>query len=158
MYSGLEKFFMGFYKLTPNLSKNSRKYLANYFYLIAIAWLIFQIVGLVRLSAAIGIVSFVQVADSTYSLSTGIVLFIAVSLVIQILQIILSAMAILPLKSLQRSGWELMFGSFLIGVITLVVNWAVATDLMGSLKTVVVVGVSGYLLYEVKSFFVKKSK
>lgn len=148
---------MGFYKLTPNLSKESRKNLANYFYLVAIAWLVFQVIGLVKLFAAMGIISIVQVTDSTYSLNTGLVFFIAVSLVVQVMQIIIPSMALLPLKKLQRSGWELMFGSFLLGVITLVVSWSVSADLIGLLKTVIVVAVSGYLLYEVRSFFIKKS-
>jgi hypothetical protein len=158
MFSSFEKFFMSFYKLTPNLSKDNRKNLASYFYFVAIAWLIFQIVGLIRLFAAVGIVSFVQISDSTYSLTTGLVFFIAISLVVQVLQIILPSMALLPLKSLQRSGWELMFASFLLGLVTLVVNWSLAADLMGLLKTLTIVVVSGYLLYEVRSFFVKKSR
>lgn len=158
MFGGLEKFFMSFYKITPNLSKDNRKYLASFFYLVAAAWLVFQIVGLLRLSAAMGIIGFIQVSDSTYSLNSGIVFFVAVSLVVQILQIILPSMAILPLKNLQRSGWELMFGSFLISIVTLMINWGITADLVGSLKTLVVVIVSGYLLYEVRSFFVKKAR
>lgn len=156
MLNSLEKTFSKFYKLSIKLPKTIRKSLSEYYYLIIVIWLIFQAIGLMRMLTAMGIITFFDISDTSYTVDDGLALFVGVSLTLQLIQVSLALFAINLLKAKKKKGWDLMFVSYLVAIFSLGYHWFTSTDLEGAIRTAIIVWIFGYLLYEVKSQMIKK--
>lgn len=156
MLKTLDKIFLNFYRFIPKLPKTFRKNLADYYYLLVLGWLIYQVVGLLRMLAAMGLVTFFDIVDLNYTVDDSLAFFIGVSLMLQLVQVFLGVFAISLVRTKKKKGWDLMFVSFLVAIFSLFYHWFNTEDLAGALFTAIVVWLFGYLLYEVKALFNKK--
>lgn len=156
MLNTIEKLFSTFYKIAPKLSKPLRKTLSDYYYLLIVAWFIYQAIGLMRMLAAMGLITFFDITDFNYTVDDSLAFFVGVSLTLQLIQVSIAFFAIPSIKSKKKKGWDLMFVSFLVAIFSLLYHWFNSADLWGAINTAILVWVFGYLLYEVKSLITKK--
>lgn len=109
-----------------------------------------------RMLTAMGIITFFDISDTSYTVDDGLALFVGVSLTLQLIQVSLALFAINLLKAKKKKGWDLMFVSYLVAIFSLGYHWFTSADLEGAIRTAIIVWIFGYLLYEVKSQMIKK--
>jgi hypothetical protein len=71
--------------------------------------------------------------------------------------VIVSAISVNPLKSLQKKGWDLLFLTLIISAVSVVVNvvihFDVATFIFSIIFGAIGLAISAYFLYEIRSYF-----
>lgn len=152
----LEVTFGTWLRDVPHLPVNLRKWLAENVWWLVIVSLVLSAMAILGILAA---TVFVGVIGSGYSPAAGIVLggavfmasllFLAMFIVMTVLQ----AMAVGPLKALQKRGWDLLFLVALISLISGVIVSFLTFDLGGIIRSVFGAGVAYYFLYEIVSYF-----
>jgi len=153
----LETMVASWYKGMPHLPKNGRLWLAE-----NVWWLV--LVGVIL--GSLGIVSVLLGALLAGTLMAGYggpvgaalgglaFVIIAISLAFGIVDMVLSAMAITPLKAMRKKGWSLLFLVALINVLSLLVSFLFQLNLFSLIWGLIFAGVGGYFLFEVRDHFV----
>jgi uncharacterized membrane protein YhaH (DUF805 family) len=159
-----EDMIEGWLKPVPHLPDTWRKWLSENVWWLALIGVILSVIGLFGLGVAllaatslVGVASYYGAyAPAAYAgigLFTGFVSLIALALTATI-----TAMAIRPLRLLNKKGWDLLFLAFLVGVVSQVVSAVlpltgfVITNLLGAFISA---AISAYFLFEIRSHFKK---
>lgn len=165
----IETTFDGWLKPMPHLPENGRKWIASNVWWIVIIGLVLSIFAVLSLIGSIftlfAVLNMVDgytssILGSAYgSFSILAVISAAVAVLSSIAIIILFAMAIKPLKAMDKKGWNLLFGSSLLSVtlslISNIVNFNIYTFIPGLIGLVIGLAISMYFLFEIRSYFVK---
>lgn len=155
----LEGRLKGWYDRVPHLSNDSREWLANNIWWMAIIGVVSLTLSLIlivrELLVALSIASHVFVVMlPQYAHMTG---HTWVLLTLQIVQFVftmlLMAVAVQPLRARARQGWVLLYWSFLVNFGLEIVATLLGSDLGGVLMAIIRATIAGYLLFEIRSYF-----
>lgn len=158
--SGLEKWLDGVYKNVPSLPEGVRKWLANN------VWWLALIGGILGLLSAFGLWQAVQVANNlvynlgTYSAAYGAQYrpLIWISLVVTVVQSVLLLMAYNGLKAHRKSGWNLLFYTSLLSVVTIIAYLLTASyGFSNAIGSLIGMAISFYFLFQIRSYFTEKA-
>lgn len=154
-------------KPLPHLPEDWRKWIAHNVWWIVLVGVILSVLGGLALAsalfAAMGAVATVNTLYSSLSVS-GVSIYTGwwyaatvASLVFLVITVVINAMAVTPLKAKSKKGWDLLFLSFLIGILSSIVGVVLNVttgNLVGSLIGGVIGAVIGaYFLFEIRSYF-----
>jgi hypothetical protein len=78
---------------------------------------------------------------------------VLVSMAFAIVDMVISSMAIAPLKAMRKKGWSLLFLVALINVLSVLVSFLFQLNLGGLVWGLIFAGVGGYFLFEVRDYF-----
>ncbi|MDB5162742.1 MAG: hypothetical protein JWO54_427 [Candidatus Saccharibacteria bacterium] len=158
----LEKTVFGWFKSVPDLPNEARKWLSENAWWIVVIGLILTVLSILgNLSNLSSLVSLMDSPAAAYFVSPAIttwnIITIIVSLFFLLLEAILLAFAIQPLKERQKKGWVLLFATWLLGIVALVVGAFLGLSVINFIISVlfgaVWVAVSGYFLFEIHGQF-----
>jgi len=159
----LEDTIEGWLKSFPHLPANWRKWLAeNVWWLVLIGVILSAIGTLIIVMAVITAMAWVGTA-TTYLAANGVnvvqsytgLWYVAsiISAVLLVVTIIIEAMAISPLKVLNRKGWDLMFIAYLIGIVSSVISAVLQMELFNLIGAAIGAVIGAYFLFEIRSYF-----
>jgi len=155
--SKLENTVGGWLKPMPHLSKASQKWLAENVWWIVLIGLVLSVIGLIMSVGGLLAVLFpvaiyfgVSLAPLfTFSLIAGVV----ITFVFLAATIILTAMAIKPLRQLKRRGWDLIFITMVISGLYSILGFIVSLNIGSLLYGIIGLGIGAYFLFEIRSYF-----
>lgn len=159
----LEKTVAGWYKGMPHMPASGQKWLAANVWWIALigvvlsAMAIFTLAGILLVAGTVA--TGVGVAYGTGYGTAGAVLVGAallaawVALAFLVLQTVVLAMAISPLKSLKKKGWDLLFILALINVASAIVSGVISFNLMSIVYSLLWSAIGAYFLFEIRGQF-----
>jgi hypothetical protein len=152
----LETMVASWYKGMPHLPKNGQKWLAENAWWLVLVGVILGTLGIV--SVLLGtLVAGTLLAGYGGPIGAAVgglaFLIVAVSLAFAIVDMVISAIAISPLKAMQKRGWSLLFLVALINVLSLLVSFLFQLNLFSLIWGFIFAGVGGYFLFEVRSYF-----
>jgi hypothetical protein len=154
--SGLENSLATLFKGLPHLPKDWRHWLADnawWLTLIGVAFGCLGILGLVPVVLGISIFTGIVAGPAAGALIiiTGIV-----NMAVLVVSVALEAMAITPLRTKHKRGWELLFLVSLVTFTGAVLN-ALITGNIGHILGLIIGTLIGlYVLFEVRMYFVHK--
>lgn len=165
----LENTIEGLMKSLPHLPVNVRKWIAQYAWIINLIGLIacavialMAITGLIIAYMAASAVTSYIIAYGLGSYSQSMMLVTIVSILSMVATVILTAMAIKPLKMMNKKGWDLLFIIALVGaafsVISALVDFNVFSIIPNIIFTAIGLAISMYFLFEIRSYFTKSGK
>lgn len=146
------------YKGLPHLPKNGQKWLAvNAWWLVLIGVILSVILLASSLMLTFLASAFLTgIAGPVGAALGGIALLsVLIYLAFGIVEVVLYAMAISPLKMLKKRGWDLLFIVALVNVISFVLSFIFTLDFLGLIREALAVAVGFYLLFEVRDYFVR---
>ena len=162
LLSKLEHTVLGWLKNMPHLPEVARRWIgANIWWITLVAAILSGIGVLVGLIGLVGIISLIgTVAASYYATATFTTWAIVVGFIglfFSLIDTILLAMAINPLRAKQKKGWVLLFAVWLIGVLSVVVNSILSLNVLGFITGILFgaiwLAISGYFLFEIHGQF-----
>jgi hypothetical protein len=155
--SKLETTVASWYKSMPHLSEAGRKWLAENVWWIALVGVILGVLGIwgiltILFFTSAVLTGFGGIAGAAV---TG-VLWIAtfVGLLFSVLDLVLTGVAINPLKAQLKKGWTLLFVVLLINVASAVVGFLFKYNLIELIWSLLTSAAVGYFLFEIRSHFV----
>lgn len=155
--SKLENTVGGWLKTAPHLSKTSQKWLAENVWWIVLIGLVLSVLGLVATVFALMAIFFPAVSYFGVliapALSFAIIANTTVPLIFFVATVILTAMAISPLKQLKRRGWDLMFITMVISGLYSILSFIVSFSIGSLLGGAIGLAIGLYFLYEIRSYF-----
>lgn len=164
----LETLIHGWMKNVPHLPEGARKWLGtNVWWIVLIGVIIsglsllFALFGIFALMALIGSVSSTYYVNGTSFAAWGIVTGL-ITFVISAFSLVLTALAITPLKAKQKKGWVLLFAALLVNVAGSVVGAILAfnpfTFIFSLIFTAVFAAIAAYFLFEIHGQFAQEAK
>ena len=152
----LETMVASWYKGVPHLPKNGQKWLAENAWWLVLVGVILGTLGI--LSVLLGTLlvgTLLAGVGGPVGAAIGGLAFVIVviSLAFGVVDMVISAMAISPLKAMRKKGWSLLFLVSLINVLSLVVSFLFQLNLFSLVWGLIFAGVGGYFLFEVRDYF-----
>ena len=158
----LERTVLGWFKGVPDLPAGGRKWLGDNVWWIVLVGVILTALGvlgsiaalsaLVSLLGTVAITYYTTTAVTSWAIVTGIV-----SLAFTIIEGVLLAVAIKPLKDKQKKGWVLLFAAWLVAAVGVVVNAILSLNVLGFILGILFgalwAAISGYFLFEIHGQF-----
>ena len=160
--SKLERMIIGWLKDVPHLPASVRKWLGiNVWWIVVIAVVLSAIAVLGLLSALFTNLAALSGPGAAYyvsaTLAGWLVVTTAVGLFFTIVELILMGMAITPLKERRKKGWVLLFATWLVAVVAMVVGAILTLNPLGFIGNLIFgtiwVGITGYVLFEMHGQF-----
>ena len=160
--SKIEKTVLGWFKTVPDLPAGGRKWLGdNIWWIVLIAAILTALSALGTLGTITTRMSLLGSLAATYYVSSATTSWLIVadfvSLGFLVLQAILLIVAIQPLKEKQKKGWVLLFVSWLVSGIAVVVNAVLGLSVFGFIFAVIFgavwLAIIGYFLFEMHGQF-----
>jgi len=162
----LEKTIEEWLKPLPHLPSSWRNWIGqNVWWMALIGVILSAFAVLAGLGAILTAMSLLGVATSIYgvymaeSYSSWWMISSAVALVFMAIILVLTAMAIQPLKGLKKKGWDLLFLTSVIGFVSMVISAVMNLNALNMipnlLSTAISAVISMYFLFEIRSHFVK---
>ncbi len=150
----LEVMAASWYKSAPHLPTTGQKWLSENVWWLTLVGVILGLVGAFQVVVATFIVGAV---GGAYGMAlAGATLFnIALTLVLALVSLVLCAMAIRPLREMQKKGWSLLFIVLLVSVLSAVVGLVLSWNIFSFLTSLIFTAIGGYFLYEIRSYFGK---
>jgi hypothetical protein len=98
---------------------------------------------------------FLTAAGGIYGAALGgfALIVVLVYLALAVVSLVITALAISPLKAKAKKGWSLLFLVALINAAALVVNFLVDYNLFGMIWGIAMTAVGVYFLLEIRSYF-----
>jgi hypothetical protein len=163
----LENTIKEWLKPLPHLPTEWRKWIANNVWWIVLVGVILSVLGgLALIGAVFTAMGAVATGNTIYSSLgvSGVSIYTGwwyaatvASLIFLVITVIINAMAITPLKAQSKKGWNLLFLTFLVGVVSSIVSVVLnitTVSVVGSLiGGVIGVVISAYFLFEIRSYF-----
>ena len=159
----LEKTIGAWYKDVPHLPKGLTTWLVNNAWWIVVIGVVLSVFSLfvvipsvlfvLGLSTGVSGMLGYALVNADLGAANWIIMFIGI--VSLIIVTILEAMAINPLKSKLKKGWELLFVATLVNFAFSILQGLVAVDIVGIFFTALWSAVGIYVLFEVRSGFVQ---
>ena len=149
----IEKTTEVWFKDLPHLPANFTKWLADNSWWLALIGVILGAFGLLGTLGAIGAGSALLTAVGGPALGGTLLIGSLVSIAFGAASLVVEVMAITPLKTLQKKGWDLIFLSVLISIAGGVVSAVLGMNIASLLMTAVAAAISGYFLFELRSHY-----
>jgi hypothetical protein len=152
----LEVMMASWYKNMPHLPKNGQKWLAeNIWWLM----LVLVVIGAMGVASVIMATFFAGVLLSTIGpvgAAVGGIALVAVivTMLFSIVILVLSAMAVSPLRMLLKKGWTLLFIVILLQVAAHVASFLLGFNLITLIWNLFFTAVAAYFLFEIRDLFV----
>jgi hypothetical protein len=161
----VETMVSGWLKPVPHLPKGGQKWIAENAWWIVLIGVVASAIGiLVAIGAIFTYLAFVGNAASYYGVYTtsvyggGWIVSTIVSLAFSVALLIVTAMAVKPLKAQQRQGWSLLFIGLVLRTLSVVLgailSFSVLGFIFGLIFGAIGLAIYAYFLYEIKSHFV----
>ncbi|HSW77362.1 MAG TPA: hypothetical protein VLG36_01015 [Candidatus Chromulinivoraceae bacterium] len=153
----LEVTVASWYKNVPHLPKSGQKWLAENIWWLTLVGVILGALGIistlfVTMLAGVALVGFGGVVGAAVG---GLALIaVLVTLAFAVIDVLIGATAIMPLKSMQQKGWSLLFLMALVNTASLVVSFLFHFELFGLIWGLLWIAVGLYFLYEIHDYFV----
>ena len=157
----LETMAVSWYKTLPHLPREFRNWLATNAWWLALIGVILGGLAVFSLISATFLVGAVLTgAAGIAGAAVGGVVLIAVifSLALSVVDLVLIAMAISPLKEMKRRGWKLLFLTVLINVLSLAIHFVFTIDLFGLIWGLLMTAVGAYFLFEIRDEYKEDAK
>lgn len=154
----LEQVLAGWYKNAPHLPQNGQKWLTQN------AWWI-VLIGVIL--GAIGVVAVVMGTLFAGTLLTAVgglvgaavggflLVVVLISLVFSVIELVLMALAIAPLKDGKKKGWNYLFVAFIVTAIAVIVDFILHVNGNGFMSLVwnaICLAIGGYFIFEIRSY------
>ena len=163
----LEKTLLEWYSKAPHLPENVRTWLAENAWWLVIIGVVLSVLGLLSLVsvlflASAGLSLAGVAAGGAYGAAAGValggVLLVTTlfSAALFVVEVVLLGMAISPLKSHKKRGWNLLFYVALLNAVVTVVVHVLSFDLVGLVWGLLWAAVGAYFLFETRNYFVGK--
>lgn len=165
----LEEKVFGWFRTTPDLPRELKKWLGENVWWFVIVGLILSVINILRgldtLQKQLSLQG--SIANSYYtssSVSDWVIVTVSTSLFFLIIEAILLFFSIQPLREKQKKGWVLLFAAWLVSGIALFVNAFLTLGIISFIVSVLFGGIwlaiSGYFLFEIHGQFahVERSK
>lgn len=156
----LETTIGGWFKDFPRLPKGLTAWLADNIWWLTIVGIVISVfASFVALSALLfifGISGFTLTVSNGFlwSAVAGIALISAlVGIAGLLIDVVLMAMAVSPLKMKAKKGWTLLFVLLLFNFAFAVAGSLVSLNIIGVLAAALMAGVEAYILFEIRSYF-----
>jgi ABC-type glycerol-3-phosphate transport system permease component len=160
----LEKTVAEWYKAAPHLPKGGQKWLADNVWWIVVIGVVLSVLGLFSILsllflAGAGLALAGSATGSAYGSAVGaalggvVLISVIVSLAVYVIELILMAMAISPLKNHKKKGWDLLFLVALINVLSIVVTGLLGMNFFSIIWGLLWAAVGGYFLFEIYGHF-----
>lgn len=162
-----EALVSGWLKDMPHLPKAGTKWISENIWWITLVGVILSCIGL--LFSLMGLLTALSTlgANPYYygygysSVHSGFWIFeVLVSMAFTVVAAMLLSRAITPLKTMKAKGWNILFKLFLLDAIYVVVGALFSYGVIGFIFSLIFgaigLAISAYLLFEIKSHFVKK--
>lgn len=151
----IEKTMKDWYKDLPHLPKELSKWLAQNAWSLTLIGVVFGVISLLGTLSLVGVgMAYAGLIAPVVGIAlTGLWLWIAFFAVV----LAIEAMAIVPLKAMQRRGWELMFLALLISSAGGVASDVLRGNVSGVLGSVIGFAIGSYVLLEVDHYFAAKA-
>jgi hypothetical protein len=156
--SKLETLVASWYKDLPHLPKPGQKWLAQNVWWLALVGVILGAMGVFGVLSVTLFASAALVAiGGGYGAVVGSVAFIAVLvfLALAVVCLVLTGMAVTPLKAGHKKGWNLLFIVALINVASLIISFLGSFNLLGLVWGLLMTAVGVYFLFEIRSYFIE---
>lgn len=158
----LEKTILGWVKNVPHLPVTVQKWLGtNAWWIVLVGAVLsgiatlFALIGLFTLIALIGSVSSTYYVTGTTS--SWAIVSSAVGVAFLALVALIYVMAIKPLQSKQKKGWVLLFLSWIVNAISVVVSSVISMSVIGFVIGIlfgaIYLAISGYFIFEIHGQF-----
>lgn len=159
--NSIEQTVAGWMKSLPRLPEVARTWLAQNIWWIVVIGAVLSGLGILgnvlTIFGGAFLISFLSPAFGAVALIAGLV-----SIGFGLLQVILLSLAIVPLQNRQEKGWKLLFITWLVAVVDMVVSAIVSFNPVTFIGTLllggIILGVFGYLLFEIRDHFMKVVK
>lgn len=163
----LEKSIEEWLKPLPHLPNDWRQWIAkNVWWIVLIGVILSVIGGLMLIGAVFTAMGAIATVNTVYS-SLGVNVAplyngwwyaaTIASLIFLVITVVINALAITPLKAQSKKGWNLLFLTFLVGVVSSIVSIVLNITTFNVVGSVIggVIGVviSAYFLFEIRSYF-----
>lgn len=158
----LEKTILGWVKHVPHLPVAGQKWLGiNAWWIILVCTIISGFATLFALIGLSALVSLIGSVSSTYyvtgTMSNWAIVSSAVSVVFLALVTLIYALAVKPLQNRQKKGWVLLFLSWIVNgvsvVVSSVLSMSVVGFIIGILFGAIFLAISGYFIFEIHGQF-----
>ncbi len=158
----LERMVQGWLKGLPHLPVGVRQWLgSNIWWIAAIGAVLSGLAAFTLMISLFTNLSALTTPFVSYYASptfvTWVIIKTIITLVFTVLECVLLAMAITPLKEKQKKGWVLMFAVLLLGVLSAVVSafltLSVFSFIISIIFSAIWLAVSAYLLFEIHGEF-----
>lgn len=152
----LEGTIGSWYTGLPHLPESWRRWIANNCWWVVLIGVIIQVVSIlwVLFLIAAGGLFLAAFLGAYMAIGAGIGLLIAlIWLAAQILPLILSILAVRPLRAHRYRGWMLLFVMLLVTVASTVVGLLVYHNIISFIWNMVMIALSGYFLFEIRLYF-----
>jgi hypothetical protein len=144
------------YKGLPHLPKNGQQWLAKSSWWIALIWVV---VGAVGIFGVLSITLFAGALLTAVGGAAGAaiagfgMIVIWVYLAVAVVSLVITIMAISPLKAMKKRGWTLLFITILLEVVSKVVYFVFDYNFFSLVWGILMSAVVAYFLFEIRSFF-----
>ncbi len=152
----LEATIATWYKDAPHLPKEGQKWLAQNIWWLTLVGVILGILGIASLIFATLLAGAVLVGfGGAVGAALGGIALVAVfvSVALSVVTIVLGAMAITPLKGLQKKGWILLFVIGLLNVAAQVISFLFYYNVFTLIWGLVLALVGIYFLFEIREYY-----
>ena len=156
----LETKVVQWYKDVPHLPQEVRKWLAVNMWWLTLIGVILGGIGVIGLIAATFFAgALLSVYGGVAGAAVGGLIFVVSLLAIAflIVTVVLGAIAVTPLKSMQKKGWTLLFMIVLVRIAHVAVTFLFSFNLIGLVWALVATAVGAYFLFEIRDFYGKTS-
>ena len=158
----LEKTVLGWAKDVPHLPIFAKKWLAvNVWWIVLIGAILSGIAALVALNSLYAVTTLLSAPSNAYYVYAGynniVILQSVVSLVFLVATGILLALAVKPLKALEKKGWVLLFMTLLLEALSVVVNAVLSFSVLGFIMSLLFgaigLAIGAYFIFEIHGQF-----
>ena len=151
----LEGVIAGWFKNVPHLPPTGQKWLAQNAWWLVMVWVILGVFGIVSLLMVTFFASAFLTGFGPVGAVVGGLAFVAVTiaLLFAIVNVVLAAIAISPLKLMQKRGWMLLFVVALLNVTADVIAFLLDLNLFALIWNLLFIGVGTYFLFEIRGYF-----
>ncbi|MDN5275668.1 MAG: hypothetical protein JWN33_317 [Candidatus Saccharibacteria bacterium] len=145
----------------PHLPAGGQKWIAENLWWMVLAYVIISGIGL--LIAIGGLILFSTAGSILAPVVTGPAILTAfIGILFSIATLVVAALAIKPLKDVQKKGWVLLFLALLIYAVSIVVNGILSFSVLGFFLSIIFgfvgLAVAGYFLFEARGYFAHPAK
>lgn len=151
----LENTIAGWYKNMPHLPVNGQKWLAQNAWWLVLIWVILGAFGIFSLLMATFFASaFLSGFGPVGAVVGGLALIaVTIALLFGIVNVVLGAVAVSPLKMMQKKGWTLLFVVALLNVAAEVLAFLFDLNIFALVWGLLFVAVGAYFLFEIRGYF-----
>lgn len=145
--------FAKWVKDVPHLPKELTSWLAKNAWWLTIVGVVIGAIGLLTTLGVIMAGSALLVGLGAAALGGMLFVSSLVTLVVTALSVVIEGLAIAPLKSMQRKGWDLLFLSMAVSVVGGFIGSLIGGNFFGAIVGLVFGAVAFYVLNEVRHHF-----